>query len=227
MERLYESIADELEALILSKKIKEGERLSSERTLANQYGVSRNVVREAIKILSERKLITNIVGKGNYVTLPKESDLADMVESTLNNSNISINEIVDAREYLELAIAKHIFLTISELDLSLLYENYDNMELSLHNSADFLKFDTIFHAQLAQLSKNRPLQIFYMSLGNLISKAIYYGNRNTFEERVSIQKEHKLMLKALENRDLQMFKDYAHRHLKLIRDLMSQSTEST
>ncbi len=48
--------------------------LPSERVLATQYGVSRNVIREAIKILTEKKLVTNVIGKGNYVTLPNETD---------------------------------------------------------------------------------------------------------------------------------------------------------
>lgn len=60
--------------------------LPSERVLATQYGVSRNVIREAIKILTEKKLVTNVIGKGNYVTLPNETDLVDMVESALNTS---------------------------------------------------------------------------------------------------------------------------------------------
>ena len=51
--------------------------LPSERVLATQYGVSRNVIREAIKILTEKKLVTNVIGKGNYVTLPNETDLVD------------------------------------------------------------------------------------------------------------------------------------------------------
>ena len=68
---------DDIEQLILHKEYKDGDCLPSERVLATQYGVSRNVIREAIKIL---------IDKGNYVTLPNETDLVDMVESALNTS---------------------------------------------------------------------------------------------------------------------------------------------
>ena len=77
---------DDIEQLILHKEYKDGDFLPSERVLATQYGVSRNVIREAIKILTEKKLVTNVIGKGNYVTLPNETDLVDMVESALNTS---------------------------------------------------------------------------------------------------------------------------------------------
>ena len=83
---LYQSIADDIEQLILHKEYKDGDCLPSERVLATQYGVSRNVIREAIKILTEKKLVMNVIGKGNYVTLPNETDLVDMVESALNTS---------------------------------------------------------------------------------------------------------------------------------------------
>lgn len=77
---------DDIEQLLLHKEYKDGDCLPSERVLATQYGVSRNVIREAIKILTEKKLVTNVIGKGNYVTLPNETDLVDMVESALNTS---------------------------------------------------------------------------------------------------------------------------------------------
>lgn len=77
---------DDIEQLILHKEYKDGDFLPSERVLATQYGVSRNVIREAIKILTEKKLVTNVIDKGNYVTLPNETDLVDMVESALNTS---------------------------------------------------------------------------------------------------------------------------------------------
>ena len=72
--------------LNVKKEEIDGDCLPSERVLATQYGVSRNVIREAIKILTEKKLVTNVIGKGNYVTLPNETDFVDMVESALNTS---------------------------------------------------------------------------------------------------------------------------------------------
>lgn len=77
---------DDTEQLILHKEYKDGDYLPSERVLATQYGVSRNVIRETIKILTEKKLVMNVIGKGNYVTLPNETDLVDMVESALKSS---------------------------------------------------------------------------------------------------------------------------------------------
>lgn len=46
---LYESIADNLEQMILNDSSQIGQRLPSEQTLAENFGVSRNVVRESLK----------------------------------------------------------------------------------------------------------------------------------------------------------------------------------
>lgn len=217
---LYQSIADDIEQLILHKEYKDGDCLPSERVLSTQYGVSRNVIREAIKILTEKKLVTNVIGKGNYVTLPNETDLVDMVESALNTSDISIKEIVDSREDLELAIGRHIMEQESVPDLTSLYDIYGQMNDALDQPERFVKLDTLFHLNLAELARNLPLRVFYMTLNNLISKSIYYGEGNTSYGRITAQQEHEQILLSLKNRDMDAYKKAIHLHLELIRQLL-------
>ena len=61
---LYESIANNLEEMILNDSSQIGQKLPSEQTMAANFGVSRNVIREALKILKERQLITLHIGEG-------------------------------------------------------------------------------------------------------------------------------------------------------------------
>lgn len=217
---LYQSIADDMEQMILNEKFRDGDRLPSERVLATQYGVSRNVIREAIKILTEKKLVTNVIGKGNYVTLPNESDLVDMVESALNSSNISIHEIVDSREDLELAIGQHIIAREPAPDLDKLYDIYAQMNQALEYPDQFVRLDTLFHLNLAELAQNVPLKIFYMTLNNLISKSIFYGEGNTAYGRITAQQEHEQILLALKARDMDAYRKAIRLHLDLIRQLL-------
>ena len=73
---LSTKIASELCARIQSGELKENDKLPSERILASQYDVSRNVIRESIKMLVEKNLVINIPGKGNYVSRPTQSSIA-------------------------------------------------------------------------------------------------------------------------------------------------------
>ena len=54
--RLYQQVADDIEEAILDGSYPPGSKLPSEQELADDYGVSRNVIREALKRLKERGL---------------------------------------------------------------------------------------------------------------------------------------------------------------------------
>ena len=64
---LYEQIVNQLEDLIIANKLQPGDRLPSERQLAERLGVGRPAIREAILVLQERGLVESMPGSGTYV----------------------------------------------------------------------------------------------------------------------------------------------------------------
>ena len=64
--RLYEQIVQQIEDSILKGQLKEGEQLPAERELAQQFGVSRTAVREAVKTLREKGLVEAYAGRGTF-----------------------------------------------------------------------------------------------------------------------------------------------------------------
>ncbi len=76
--RLYENAVEQIQTLILKKKYKPGDRLPSERSLAEQFHISRHSLREALRILDVTGLIEIRVGDGIYV---KEVDFLPYIES--------------------------------------------------------------------------------------------------------------------------------------------------
>lgn len=218
---LYQTIAQELEQKILDNELKDGERLPSERTLAEQYGVSRNVLREALKILIQKKLVQNVIGKGNYVTLPKESDLATMLTSTLNTSSLPLTEIIDAREDLENCIGQHAIEHHTQEHIEELYKLYDQMETALEKPQLYFELDSQFHQMIAEFSGNSVLKIFYITLNNLIHKAFYYGDNNSTHGRMTAQEEHLMLIRAIESRDMDSYKRAIHQHLDFVREHIS------
>ena len=59
-----------------------------------------------------------------------------------------------------------------------------------------------------------------MTLNNLISKSIYYGEGKTSYGRITAQQEHEQILLSLKNRDMDAYKKAIHLHLELIRQLL-------
>src|SRR2546427_8671551 len=66
--RLYEQIVEQIEQSIVKGALKPGDQLPAERELAEQFGVSRTAVREAVKALREKGLVEAFSGRGTFVT---------------------------------------------------------------------------------------------------------------------------------------------------------------
>ena len=106
---LYEQIADHIEKQILisgSAEWKEGERLPSEQELAGQFAVSRNVIRETIKVLKERGLVDPRNGVGAVITKPDQQKLSSMIYRYVLLQEMDPEEIYDVRCLLEVYSAQ-------------------------------------------------------------------------------------------------------------------------
>lgn len=101
--RLYQQIADEIEHAILSGVLAPGTRLPSEHELAEQYGVSRNVVREALKRLKEHGLILIRTGSGAFVSTPTAQPVTDALQRLIRHSasDVAVSHLYEVRRFLE------------------------------------------------------------------------------------------------------------------------------
>ncbi len=78
-DRLYEGVVAQIQQRIVTGQLQQGDRLPTESELAEQFGVSRSAIREAMKILAAKGLIDISPGRGTFVT----GDLSDAVAKTL------------------------------------------------------------------------------------------------------------------------------------------------
>ena len=67
-DKLYKQVADKIQDLIAAESLRPGDKLPGERELADRMGVSRTVVREAIRVLGVRGLVRVKSGCGTYVS---------------------------------------------------------------------------------------------------------------------------------------------------------------
>ena len=124
-QRLFMEVSEQLEKMILSGLYKPGHKLPSEQTLANEFGVSRNVIREAYKSLMERGLVSVKQGKGTFVTAPHLNLVAQalnrFIQSTEKTSHTNLYEI---RRVLEVASVKLAAKRANNEDLVTMEEDY-------------------------------------------------------------------------------------------------------
>src|SRR5436190_3639698 len=102
--RASSAIAEQIRTAILTGKLKAGDRLSPERELAEQFGVSRVTVRDALRSLEAMGLIEVKVGArgGAFVTAPTGSKVAQTMSDMMLMSVSTPEDIVEARLIVEL-----------------------------------------------------------------------------------------------------------------------------
>ncbi len=173
-EHLYEQVANLLEQQILSGHA-DGERLPSEQALAERYGVSRTIVREAFKLLKERGLIDSRTGSGAYVTRPEAQNLSDVMARIIRCDGIDTSSIYDVRGVLECASVRRAVKCASEAQLAAMEQILKRLRdrtLSVEERRD-LDFD--FHYLIAQASGNPLLALLVQAMSNIFKENISTG----------------------------------------------------
>src|SRR5919108_2106956 len=100
-----EQVILELERRILSGELRSGERLPTEGELGLQLGVSRTVVRDAVRTLTTRRLIRVRHGFGMEVAPPSDLPLAQALADLLMRSDVTVGDVLEAREALDRQLA--------------------------------------------------------------------------------------------------------------------------
>jgi DNA-binding FadR family transcriptional regulator len=103
--RLYEDVVGQVLELISAGELQPGSRLPTERDLAEQVGVSRNVLREAFRVLEERGIILSRAGDGRYVRTLDPSRPDPTGDAIGQIEVATILDILESREILETSVA--------------------------------------------------------------------------------------------------------------------------
>lgn len=213
---LYISISNELEQNIKMGILKENDKLS-ERKLTVQYGVSRTVIREALKYLNEKGLVTIKSGKGNYVTIPDKQEVMGKLENVIDNSSVDLSKIVEARELLEKSIVGLIIKRSTTEDITYLSQLIGQMETALDDEGLFGEIDAKFHLRLIGCSQNEVLQILMGTLNNLTNRREILRSKSIRKNAI---KEHKKMINAVKEKDEEMLVEAIESHLSCIKNHM-------
>lgn len=219
---LYLAIADELVEKIKSGELQAEQKLPSERELAEQYGVGRSVVREALKVLSEKCLVRVVTGKGNYVNIPGSESLRSRMEEVLDSSRFKQKDIIDAREAIEMAVAKPTIENATPQQIRQLRELCRRMDAVIDNRPAFAEEDAKFHLTLADCSGNEILKMMTVTLNNITDRAAFHAGSQGDNFSHHAQKEHKDMVVAIERKDLTRLQDAISRHIQCLREHIAE-----
>ncbi|MFI1092581.1 FadR/GntR family transcriptional regulator [Streptomyces sp. NPDC020917] len=156
-------VAAAMETRLLSGEWGVGTRLPSERLLALEYQVSRPVIREALRALQERGLITVSAGRGSFVRDLRPSSHGGDATLLARRGEVTARDLVVARVMLEgqtAALAAQNRTEDDLTDMRRILAAFDR-EKSLAATADL---DVAFHESIAVASRNPVIQLMFGSI---------------------------------------------------------------
>lgn len=120
-----EQVVQDLERRILSGELRAGERLPTEGELGAELGVSRTVVRDAVRTLTTRRLVRVRHGFGMEVAAPSALPIAHALADLLIRSDVTVGDVLDAREALDRHLAPLAARSATEEDVARMTDDFE------------------------------------------------------------------------------------------------------
>ena len=216
--RLYELIVQQVEESIRKGELKAGDQLPPERELADQFGVSRTAVREAVKALREKGLVEAYPGRGTFIT----SDTSNTIRLTLDRMIKAGQlegtlQLVEVREILEPEIAALAAARANDETLREMHEAVGIMDKARQDPAAYIEAALDFHLALAAAAANPSI----LSLIDSIIGVLREQRMRIFKVEGGPQRgqyHHKRILEAVQNRDASGAREAMRAHLRQVRE---------
>lgn len=220
-EGLADRVYRELLALIIQGDLQEGDRLSTEQTLSEQFKTSRPTVREALSRLRADGIITSRQGAGTFVTRRPDPDLPLFMPL---ESLSDVRRCIEFRIVIEGGAAALAAEMADEADLALIQRELARLQVAVHNQVLGVEEDYDLHMAIARASKNQ----FFVSVIASIRQQVEFGMnllRNfslskSPERLLGVQAEHVAVVDAIVQRDSVAAEAAMRRHLQNTRSRM-------
>lgn len=210
---LYEQVAARLREYIELQRLRPGDRLLSERDLAERLGVSRTSVRQALTALKVLGLVEIRHGDGVYLLRPP-SELIPSFVSELVGSEVDHPMIWEVREGIEVQAARLAAKRKTDTDLAAMHAALEMMEASIAQGEDGILGDRRFHAALVDAAHNPLLRELTSRLAGAIDRTSEASLTHVGRPPVSLQ-EHRAILQAIESGDETTAAERMRAHLVL------------
>ena len=181
---LYEEVAELLRQRIFSRELAPGSWID-ELKLADEYGISRTPLREALKVLATEGLVTMKVRRGAYVTEVNEKDLTD---------------VYHLLSLLESDAAGVVAACATDEQISMLQALHDQLEKAARNGERFFEINEQFHMRLLEIADNRWRNQLVADLRNVMKLNRHNSLLKSGRIAESLA-EHRAVMHALAARD--------------------------
>lgn len=216
--RAYEAVIDHIRDLLVTGEVQAGDRLPPERELADALGVSRPMVREALRTLEVLGVVAARRGQGpaagTFILSEPSHALELLLDMELTLERFDLTDVIDTRIMLEqwaiASVPADADLAAASHALRMMGEALDREEL--------MRWDLAFHQSIVDCAPNRLLSHLYRSLRGAMQQRLADSVIPLDDEAWApfwrrIMREHRLIYAALDTGDLRGAAQLSERHV--------------
>jgi GntR family transcriptional repressor for pyruvate dehydrogenase complex len=219
-----ERIVENLITLIKTRSLKMGDKLPSERQLCEMIGVSRPILREALKALQVMNLIDIRQGAGAYIKSLEPEDVVEHLDIVFHLDSSLYHDLYEARSVLEGSIAAMAADKIGDHELMLIEENIRRAAENIDDEQAFFERDLELHEMIMKAAGNRVMPVFMQSI-NKLALLIRQKTNAVPGIRKNTIKDHEAILAALNKHDRQESAAAMERHIRNVEQTFLHETE--
>ena len=214
IQQIQKQIIAQIKVLINNKNYEPGDKLPSERMLAEKFEVTRSNIRDSIQTLEFYGLVKSIPQSGTFVADIGVTALNGMIDDILNLPSPNFKELVEARIFLELKGVKLAALRRTEDDLIHLENALAAYSDKVIRGEDAVQEDLLFHLAIAKASGNPTLNTFMLKITPEI--ITNFEKHHVCDKDTAFKgiQEHKDILDTIRSMDTAEAKNAMKRHFK-------------
>ncbi|WP_299098491.1 FadR/GntR family transcriptional regulator [uncultured Winogradskyella sp.] len=206
------AIISKIRDLINLKNLEPGDKLPSERTLSEKFGVTRSNVREAIQKLEFYGLLDSIPQSGTFVANIGVIAMNGMIDDILRLETPDFKSLVETRILLELKTVRLAALRRTNEDLKEIKNALEAYAAKVLDGKDAVQEDLLFHLAIAKASGNSSMNTFMLTITpEIITNFEKYHVCDKNRANVGID-EHKAIYNAIKAQNPKLAKQKMKEH---------------
>ena len=221
-EKAYARVIEKVKKMILSGELKPGEKLPPEREFAEELEVSRNSVREAIRIMDMMGIVSSQQGSGNYVTCEFQKSIPETMAMMFAMDQVNDKQISQVRYSLEVLAFTLALDRVREEDLAKMEECVEKLDKN-GDSKNNATLDKIIHYTLARASGNQLLiDILEACSGvfDIFIEDMRYGILKNENRKTELNECHRHLVDALREGDREKGLQALRWHFEMIDEVL-------
>jgi GntR family transcriptional regulator, transcriptional repressor for pyruvate dehydrogenase complex len=226
--RAFEDVVRQIQEAILKGSLEPGAKLPAERQLQDTFQVSRGTLREALRTLEQKGLITIKTGTagGAIVRAVDTKMVSESLDLLLRYQKISLKELADFRETVEGVVAAKAARKATRQDVralrALLRSIRGHLDADSFDWSAVVREDNRFHFHLARIAGNRIFESIVQTIYENISP---YFERFLSHERGLMERNYQdlfRILEAIEKRDSDATRLLVQKHVRYFNRRMEE-----